>query len=193
MDSTNILLAGVGGQGLVLATKIIADAANNAGVDVKTNDVVGLSQRGGKVWGSVKIGKKVYSPNINPHEADILIASEKLEARRFRKSLKPGDSIAIINDYEMVPTLVQQGSASYSEDIIDEVNKYSKETILFDATQKATDLGNKAAANIILLGIAARYLDLPEEAWIKSIESNVPKKFLELNLTAFLGAFRKEF
>ena len=193
MDSTNIILAGVGGQGLVLATKIIADAANNAGIDVKTNDVVGLSQRGGRVWGSVKIGKKVYSPNINPQEADILIASEKLEARRFRKSLKPGDSVAIINDYEMVPTLVQQGEAEYSQDVLEEVEKYAKEAILFDATQKATDLGNKAAANIILLGIAARYLDIPEDAWVEAVKSNVPPKFVELNLKAFLGAFRNEF
>ena len=93
----------------------------------------------------------------------------------------------------MVPTLVQQGEAQYSTDIVDEVEKYARETILFNATQKATDMGNKAVANIILLGIAARYIGIPEEAWIKSIKANVPAKFVDMNEKAFLGAFRNEF
>lgn len=193
MEAKNILLAGVGGQGLVLATKIIADAANNAGIDVKTNDVIGLSQRGGKVWGSVKIGKKVHSPNINPGEGDLLIASEKLEAKRFRQWLKKENSAVIINDYEMAPTLVQQEVEEYDSDIKSKVAEYVDEIVMIDATQKATDLGNSKVANIILLGVAARYMKyIPEDAWIKAITDSVPAKFRELNIEAFLKALNNE-
>lgn len=194
MEANNIILAGVGGQGLVLATKIIADAANNAGIDVKTNDVIGLSQRGGKVWGSVKLGKKVHSPNINPGEADLLIAFEKLEARRFRQWLKEDNSAVVVNEYEMAPTLVQQEKEEYAEDIMDELKKYTKEVIMFNATQKAEEVGNAKAANIFMLGVASRYMqEIPEEAWMKAIKSNVPDKFLELNEKAFLSARNDEF
>lgn len=184
MKNKNIILAGVGGQGLVLTTKIMSEAAFNGGFDVKTNDVIGLSQRGGKIWGSVKIGEKINSPNIAPGEGDILIAFEALEGRRWRDMMKPNQSIAIINNYEIAPTLVQQGEEEYSEDIFEEIAK-SSELVKVDATEIAKDLGNAAVANIFLLGIAARYLEIPREVWHRALEENVPQKFIEMNKKAF--------
>lgn len=189
MQGQNIIFAGVGGQGLVLATKIIAEAANRAGIDVKTNDVIGLSQRGGKVWGSVKLGKKVYSPNINPGEADLLVAFEKLEAKRFRQWLKKGDSAVVINDYEMAPTLVQQGVEQYDPEIVEKIREYTDEIIAVDATEMAQGFGSPKIANIVLLGLVSRYIeDIPEKAWIDAIEANVPESFREMNVEAFRGA-----
>ncbi|WAW14857.1 indolepyruvate oxidoreductase subunit beta [Peptostreptococcus equinus] len=186
MVNTNIILAGVGGQGLVMTTKIIAEAAYLSGLDVKTNDVVGLSQRGGKVWGSVRLGEKVFSPNVRPGEVDILLGFEALEGRRFRKELKKDSSVAIVNKYQMVPTLVQQGKEEYATDIEEELNKYAGKLIYEDFTQKAVELGNKAAANIVLLGACSVYVkDIPEEKWVESIVKSVPPKFVELNKEAF--------
>lgn len=193
MDTKNILLAGVGGQGLVLATQIIADAANYDGIDVKTNDVVGLSQRGGKVWGSAKIGKKVHSPNINPGEGDLLIAFEKLEAKRFRHLLKKQDSKVIINDYEMAPSKVQQEAEEYDENVIEKMKEFSDEVIVVNATDEAAKLGNPQVANIIMLGFAARFItNISHDAWISTIEKNVPEKFIDLNIEAFDKALNDE-
>ncbi|MET3616569.1 indolepyruvate ferredoxin oxidoreductase beta subunit [Peptoniphilus olsenii] len=193
MDTKNILLAGVGGQGLVLATQIIADAANFDGIDVKTNDVVGLSQRGGKVWGSAKLGKKVYSPNINPGEGDLLIAFEKLEAKRFRHILKKQDSKVIINDYEMAPSKVQQEAEEYDENVIEKMQEFANEVIVVNATDGAAKLGNPQVANIIMLGVAARFItNISHDAWISAIEKNVPEKFIDLNIEAFDKALNDE-
>lgn len=187
MKNINIILAGVGGQGLVLTTDIIAEAAFLSGLDVKTNDVVGLSQRGGKVWGSVRIGEKIYSPNVRPGEVDVLIGFEALEGRRFRKDLKPNTSVAIVNSYEMAPSLVQQGKSDYANDIYEELEKYAGEVIMQNFTEKAAEMGNKAVANIILLGICSKYVkEIPEEKWLESIEKRVPIKFVDMNRDAFL-------
>jgi len=184
MNNKNIILAGVGGQGLVLTTKIMSEAAFEAGFDVKTNDVIGLSQRGGKIWGSVKIGEKINSPNIAPGQGDILIAFEALEGRRWREMMKPNNSVAVINEYEMAPTLVQQEKEEYPEDIFEKIAENS-ELIKINATKIAKHLGNAAVANILMLGIAARYLDIPKEVWYKALEDNVPTKFIDMNKEAF--------
>lgn len=183
MKEKNIIIAGVGGQGLVLTTHIMAEAAFLAGYDVKTNDVIGLSQRGGKIWGSVRMGEKIYSPNIAPGEADILIAFEKLEGRRWRQMMKPG-SVAIVNDYEIAPALVQQGQVEYAEDIEEELQKNSK-LINIGASEQAKVFGNIAVTNIIMLGAAAKYMDIPKEIWHQSVEKNVPPKFQAMNIQAF--------
>lgn len=190
----NIILAGVGGQGLVLATKIIAEAAYKAGLDVKTNDVVGLSQRGGKVWGSVKLGDRVYSPNINPGEADLLVAFEKLEAKRFRQMLKKQGAAVVVNSYEMAPTLVQQEVEAYDEDVIAKLKEVSEDIVEIDATEAAAKVGSPKMANVVLLGIAARFMpQIPEEAWIESVRENVPTKLADMNVEAFRKALKNEF
>lgn len=183
MQEKNIIIAGVGGQGLVLTTQIMAEAAFLAGFDVKTNDVIGLSQRGGKIWGSVRMGEKIYSPNIAPGEGDILIAFEQLEGRRWRQMMKQ-NSIAIINDYEIAPALVQQGQVEYADDIVNELQKNSTVTKI-KATEQAQKLGNTAVTNIIMLGAAAKYMDIPKEIWYQSIQNNVPPKFKDMNIDAF--------
>ncbi|MDO5095893.1 MAG: indolepyruvate oxidoreductase subunit beta [Peptostreptococcaceae bacterium] len=183
MKEKNIIIAGVGGQGLVLTTQIMAEAAFLAGFDVKTNDVIGLSQRGGKIWGSVRMGEKIFSPNIAPGEGDILIAFEMLEGRRWRQMMKEG-SVAIVNEYEIAPALVQQGQVEYADDIYAELQKKSK-LISIKATEKAKELGNTAVTNIIMLGTAAKFMDIPKEIWYQSIEKNVPPKFKAMNIEAF--------
>ncbi len=192
MNSKNLILAGVGGQGLVLTTQIIAQAAFLSGMDVKTNDVIGLSQRGGTIWGSVKMGEKIHSPNIAPGEADILISFEKLEAKRWKHMLKPEGAISIINEYEIAPTLVQQETKDYPEDILDIMNKYSK-TISLNATEIAAKMGNPAIANILLLGIAAKYMDIEVKTWFKVFEQYLPPKFVELNKEAFMYGYEEAY
>ncbi|MDO4800108.1 MAG: indolepyruvate oxidoreductase subunit beta [Bacillota bacterium] len=180
----NIIIAGVGGQGLVLTTKIMAEAAMTAGYDVKTNDVIGLSQRNGKIWGSVRLGTKVYSPNIPEGEADILLAFEALEARRMRHMLREGDSIAIVNSYEMAPARVQQGLETYADDI-DALLMERSVLKKVDATAVAVEIGHAAVANIFMLGIAAQDLPIPVEVWESVIAENVPPNSIELNRIAF--------
>lgn len=183
MKEKNIIIAGVGGQGLVLTTHIMAEAAFLAGFDAKTNDVIGLSQRGGKIWGSVRMGEKIYSPNIAPGEADILIAFEMLEGRRWRQMMKPG-SVSIVNDYEIAPALVQQGQVDYPTDIFEELEKNGT-VVKIAATEQAKVFGNVAVTNIIMLGAAAKYMDIPKEIWHQSVEKNVPPKFQAMNIQAF--------
>ena len=180
----NVIIGGVGGQGLVLSTKIMSEAAFDAGFDVKTNDVIGLSQRVGRIWGSVKYGDKIYSPNISEGEADILITFEPLEAQRYLHMLKPEGGIVIVNTFEMAPMYVQQGSMAYPDDIYDTL-KEKAQVIALDATHEATKLGNVAVTNILMLGIAAAKMDIKKEIWLRAIEKNVPEKFIQLNLKAF--------
>ncbi|MBN2899775.1 MAG: indolepyruvate oxidoreductase subunit beta [Clostridia bacterium] len=179
----NIILAGVGGQGLVLTTKIICEAAFKAGFDVKSNDVVGLSQRGGKVWGSVRIGEKVYSPNILPKSADILLGMEPLEAYRWSGSLKEG-GIAIVNTKTIAPVPVMFEEAPYPEDWL-EVMEQKYQVITMNAVEEGVKLGSSKVANTFLLGILAKRLAFDTKFWLEAIEENVPAKFLDMNKRAF--------
>ncbi|WP_432664688.1 indolepyruvate oxidoreductase subunit beta [Wukongibacter baidiensis] len=181
--TTNIMLGGVGGQGLVLMTKIISQAALMDDYDVKSNDVVGLSQRGGMVWGNVKIGKKIYSPNIRPGDADLLVAMEPLEALRWSNMLKESGRI-ILNNKKFYPTPVQQEKCEYpDEDIENLKNKY--DVIDINAIEEGEKIGKKQVANVILIGILARYLDIKVETWKESIRENVPVKAIDMNMDAF--------
>lgn len=179
----NIMVAGVGGQGLVLATKIIAEAALQAGLDVKTNDVVGLSQRGGMVWGSVRMGEKVNSPNIPVGEGDILLGMEPLEALRWKGLLRKGAVIAI-NEKRTYPSAVLLEQKEYPEDEIEALqNDY--ELIHVDAVREAKEAGNIKAANTIMLGILAKHLDIDLDVWEKVLLENVPPKARDANIEAF--------
>jgi len=183
MRCFNIMLAGVGGQGLVLTTSIICGAAFAAGYDVKSNDVIGLSQRGGKVWGSVKIAEKVYSPNIPAGEADVLVALEPLEADRWKGCLRK-DGIIIVNTGEMPPAHVAAEKMEYPPDIIKRLSESFK-LYAIDAVAEGKRLGSPKVANTFLIGILARYLELPREAWQEAISANVPAGFLDMNIKAF--------
>lgn len=183
----NIMLAGVGGQGLVLATKIISEAAFKAGFDVKTNDVIGLSQRGGMVWGSVRIGEKVYSPNIPPKEGDILIGLEPLEAYRWSYLLKDGGYI-ILNTKEIYPTPVLLEQEEYPHEEIDKLEEKYK-IVKIDAREEAKKAGNIKAANLILIGILAKLLDISTDIWEETIRENVPPKAIDANINAFYRGY----
>jgi indolepyruvate ferredoxin oxidoreductase beta subunit len=183
MKTAGIIIAGVGGQGLVLATRMIAEAAFKAGMDVKTNDVVGLSQRGGSVWGTVKIGEKIDSPNILPGEGDILIGMEPLEALRWSGSMKEG-GIIVLNENRVYPTPVLLEQAEYPEVQFEELKKRFT-VISTDAREAAKEAGNIKAANSVMLGILAGMIEMPEDAFIEVIKEHVPKSAVEENIAAF--------
>lgn len=183
MQKKNIIIAGVGGQGLVLATKIIAEAAFKEGYDVKTNDVVGLSQRGGTVWGTVKIGEHINSPNILPKEGDILLGMEPLEALRWSHNLKDG-GVIILNTKEVHPTPVLLEVEKYPHDAIRELKDRFR-VLEIDAMKEAKHSGNIKAANTILIGLLSTFLEISEDTWEFVLRENVPKKAIEENINAF--------
>lgn len=183
MENISIIIAGVGGQGLVLATRILSEAAFRAGLDVKTNDVVGLSQRGGTVWGSIKIGEKIHSPNILPKEADIILGMEPLEALRWSHTLKDGGKI-ILNTNRVYPTPVLLEKEVYPEAEI-EALKEKFQVIEIDAQKEAQASGNIKAANTILLGLVSRFMPIGDDIFEEVLKAHVPPKAVEENLNAF--------
>lgn len=183
-DCVSVFLTGVGGQGILLASEIISNAAMLSGFDVKTNEVHGMAQRGGTVTALVRYGPKVYSPLICEGDARVLCAFEMAEAIRAAHYLAPG-GLAVVNQYRIIPVTVSSGSAIYPEDIKETLRKRFPRLCYFDATQKAIEAGTEKAANVVLLGATSVGLDLPEETWLEAIRKTVKPKFLEVNLKAF--------
>lgn len=179
----NIVIAGVGGQGLVLTTKIICEAALRAGYDVKSNDVIGLSQRGGKICGSVRFGEKVFSPNIPPCGADFLMALEPLEGLRYMSSLSPVGKV-FLNTAQVPPVPVMMEKVKYPQDIIETI-EMTNEVIHVNANEEAVKLGSVKVANTILLGMLAKCVEIDKQIWAEVISENVPAKFVEMNMRAF--------
>ena len=179
----NIVLAGVGGQGLVLTTKLICDAALLAGKDVKSNDVVGLSQRGGKVWGSVRIGDTIYSPNVPPKGADFLLALEPLEGLRYKGALKVTGKV-FMNTAVVPPVPVIAEKAAYPENI-EETLRADFEVTALNANERALELGSVKVANTFLVGMLAKHMDIEKDVWHSAISKNVPEKFIDMNIEAF--------
>ena len=179
----NIVIAGVGGQGLVLTTKLICDAALRAELDVKSNDVIGLSQRGGKVWGSIRIGPEVYSPNVPPKGADFLLALEPLEGLRYKRSLTDNGKI-FMNTAVVPPVPVIAEKMPYPENIKGKLEE-DFEVYALDANAKAVELGSVKIANTFLVGMLAKHLTIDKNIWHDAISANVPKKFIDLNIQAF--------
>ncbi|MGL5328798.1 MAG: indolepyruvate oxidoreductase subunit beta [Peptostreptococcaceae bacterium] len=181
----NIILAGVGGQGLVLATKIICEVGFRAGFEIKSNDVIGLSQRGGKVYGSVRIGDKVHSPNIKKGDADILLGLEPLEAYRWSNYLK-SDGLVILNTYKTYPTPVLMEVSEYPKDINDYLSN-NFNLIQIDAIDEGCKLGNTKVSNTFLLGMLAKNLEdmINKNIWLEVIKELVPTKSIDDNISAF--------
>ncbi|MCK8061333.1 MULTISPECIES: indolepyruvate oxidoreductase subunit beta [unclassified Fusibacter] len=190
MKSYNIILAGVGGQGLVLTTKILAEVALKAGYSVKTNDVIGLSQRGGKVWGSVKMDSEVFSPNIAVGQADFVIGFEPLEAYRHCYFLRKKGTI-IVNTHKIPPIPVMFEQVAYPEDIYEKLDA-EYELVKIEAVEEAMKLGNVKVANTFLLGALASRMMIDKSIWIEAISENVPRKTVEANLKAFDAYFEKQ-
>lgn len=183
-DVKSIMIVGVGGQGTLLASRILGSVAQSSGNDVKISEVHGMSQRGGSVVTYVKYGKKVYSPIISEGEADIILSFEELEALRYASYLKL-DGKMIINTQQIDPMPVIVGNAKYNENIIEKLGASFKDIVAVDAAKLAEEAGNLKAANVVLIGILAKSSEIEKEVWIKAITDNVPPKFLEINLKAF--------
>ncbi|HWQ20063.1 MAG TPA: indolepyruvate oxidoreductase subunit beta [Methanotrichaceae archaeon] len=184
VETKSVVLAGVGGQGILLASEIVARAAMQAGFDVKTNEVHGMAQRGGSVVAQIRFGSKVYSPLVAMGTARVLGALEQTEALRYSGYLAP-DGLAVVNAQTIVPVTVSMGSARYPENIEAMLKKAFPRMIYLDAASIAVELGDIRTANIVLLGALSRGLDLPEAAWKEAIASSVKEKFRDLNLKAF--------
>ena len=184
----NILLVGVGGQGTILASKILTSGLMKAGYDVKMSEIHGMSQRGGSVSTQVRYGEKVYSPIVGKGSADVIVAFEEMEALRWLDHLKIGGKM-VINDYQIQPVPVNLGTAEYPEGIIDHL-KEKVDVLSFKAADVATELGNPKAMNIVLLGALVKAMGgLDEIDWDAEIEANVKPKFVELNKKAFRAGY----
>ena len=182
-DSKNIMIVGVGGQGTLLASRILGNVIIDQGFDVKVSEVHGMSQRGGSVVTYVKYGEKVASPIIDKSEADIILAFERLEALRALPFLKKGGKM-IVNDRAISPMPVITGAAEYPEGIIDTLKK-NADVVSLDALEIAEKAGSIKAVNVVLIGVLAKSTDIPYDAWVETIKKTVPEKFLEINLKAF--------
>ncbi|TAL17478.1 indolepyruvate oxidoreductase subunit beta [bacterium] len=185
MKTTNILLGGVGGQGVLLASKVLSEVALLAGLDIKQSEVHGMSQRGGSVVSHVRIGENVRSPIVPEGECDILVGFEPLEALRYAHNVRE-EGVIIFATERINPSTVSAGFAKYPEDVVEKLGTYGKRRIAVDAGELAEKAGNKRAANVVLVGALSRLFDaIPEELWKKAVERSVPPKVLALNLKAF--------
>jgi indolepyruvate ferredoxin oxidoreductase beta subunit len=180
----NILISGVGGQGVLLVSKIIAEAALLQGLDVKQSEVHGMAQRGGSVLSQVRFGDALFSPIVSEGEADLLIGFEPLETARYLHFLKD-DGVVIYNTRSIGTIGVSIAAEKYPADINDIIKSRVKTVMRFDGTQLAVSSGDKRALNLVLLGAAIRFLPLKEQAILEAIVNTVPKKALEINRKAF--------
>jgi indolepyruvate ferredoxin oxidoreductase beta subunit len=180
----NILISGVGGQGVLLTSKIIAEAALLSGLDVKQSEVHGMAQRGGSVLSQVRIGDKVFSPIVSEGEADLLIGFEPLETARYLHYMKD-DGVVIYNTRTIGTIGVSIAAEKYPADINETIRNNAKTVMSFDGTQLAVNAGDKRALNLVLLGAALAHLPLKESTVLDAIVSTVPKKVLEINQKAF--------
>ncbi len=184
MQTKNIMIVGVGGQGSLLASKLLGRLLLDKGYDVKVSEVHGMSQRGGSVVTYVRYGEKVYSPIIDKGEADFIVSFELLEAARWTEYLKKGGRI-VTNTQQIAPMPVITGAAEYPENLAEKMASAGLEVDAFDALSLAEQAGSAKAVNLVLMGKLSNYFDFTEAEWQEAIEKSVPAKFLELNRKAF--------
>ncbi|MDA8414618.1 MAG: indolepyruvate oxidoreductase subunit beta [Desulfobacteraceae bacterium] len=182
---TNVLLVGVGGQGILLASEILSEAAMLAGFDVKKSEIHGMSQRGGSVVSHVRYGREVFSPIVPEGEGDILFGFELMETCRSLPLIKRGGTV-VANDLRISPPSVLMGQESYPAGLVERISDLFPDFLLVDGQEIARDAGNVRAANTVLLGAVSRRLAIAEEFWMKALEKMVPPKALEVNNRAFL-------
>ena len=186
LPSISFLLAGVGGQGTILASDVLAEAGIKSGYDAKKAEVHGMAQRGGSVTTHVRWAERVFSPLAAKGEVDVLVAFEKLEALRYIQSLRPGGTV-LVNDHQIIPITVTSGGAEYPSDatIHSLLDQAAAKAIWIRGMDIAEELGNARVANVVLLGALSRLLDVDQTIWEQVIERRVPARFAELNLMAF--------
>lgn len=179
----SIMIVGVGGQGTLLASRILGNTVIGEGYDVKVSEVHGMSQRGGSVSTQVRFGDKVYSPLIGKGAADVIVAFEKMEAVRYSDFLKP-EGVAVINDYEMASATTAAGLAQYPEGCLEAMQEHFK-CFSLKAGEVAKAVGNEKCMNIVLFGALTKVLELPDIDWEAIIRKTVPAKFVDLNIAAY--------
>lgn len=190
METKNIMIVGVGGQGTLLASKLLGRLLLTRGYDVKVSEVHGMSQRGGSVVTYVRWGDRVCSPIIDKGQADCILSFELLEGARYTEYLKPGGRL-IVNSQQINPMPVIAGKAVYPENLEEKLGTLGINVDAFDALALAEEAGNSKAVNLVLMGRLAQYFDFTKEEWMEAIEHSVPPKFMELNKKAFeLGTAR---
>jgi indolepyruvate ferredoxin oxidoreductase beta subunit len=180
----NVFLAGVGGQGILLASEVLCEAFLRSGHDVKKSEVHGMAQRGGAVTTHLRFGKKVYSPLIEPGTADLLVAFEKMEALRFAHYLSPGGA-ALVNAQEILPPSVSTGKERYPSRIEERLREFTPNLFVVDALAAALSLHEVRAVNIVMVGAASHFLPLAEEVYVEALRATLPAKIVEVNVRAF--------
>lgn len=184
MGTTSIIIVGVGGQGTLLASKLLGNVLLSQGHDVKVSEVHGMSQRGGSVVTYVRYGEKVYSPIVTEGEADLILAFERLEAARWLSYLKK-DGKLIVNDQRITPMPVITGAMEYPENILEKLKEKGIQITALDALSLAEQAGTAKAVNVVLMGVLSASMPFPEEIWQAALEKCVPAKFLDMNKKAF--------
>ncbi|MFC2038858.1 indolepyruvate oxidoreductase subunit beta [Chloroflexota bacterium] len=186
MKDINVLIVGVGGQGVILASDAMAEIGMNNGYDVKKSDSIGMAQRGGSVVSHIRWGEKIHSPIIKKGDADFLLGFEQLEAARWVSYLKPGGTV-IVSDASVIPASVIGGTAPYPDKsaVNEMISEYTDEIYLVPATEICREAGNPRALNMVMLGSLSAFLDLEAEAWIEDIRRRLPPRFAESSLEAF--------
>lgn len=184
METKSIMIVGVGGQGTLLASRILGSVFISEGFDVKVSEVHGMSQRGGSVVTYVKYGDVVYSPIVELGEADLILSFEELEAARSLPYLKKGGKI-VTSTTKQDPMPVITGKAKYPENILEKIQNMGIEVTSADALSLAEEAGTAKAANVVLIGLLSKHLPFEKETWIKALENTVPPKFLDVNKKAF--------
>ena len=183
-ETKGIMIVGVGGQGTLLASRILGHVLMGEGYDVKMSEVHGMSQRGGSVVTYVKYGDRVASPLVDKGEADYILAFERLEAARWLSYLKK-DGKLILNDQRISPMPVITGAMEYPENIVEKIESRGVNLISCDALAMALEAGNAKSVNVVLIGVLSALTEFPEDIWQKALEACVKPKFLELNKKAF--------
>ena len=187
-QTKSVMIVGVGGQGTLLASRILGSAMLQKGYDVKVGEVHGMSQRGGSVVTYVRFGEKVFSPVIDQGEADVLLAFEQLEAARALPYLKSGGT-AVVNTQKIDPMPVVTGQAAYPQGLLAAMEEKGAKVLAVDALKLSEEAGSQKAVNVVLIGAMARHLDPDEELWLEAVRACVPEKFYALNEKAFRLGF----
>ena len=185
----SVLIVGVGGQGTLLASRLLGNAVISCKYDVKVSEVHGMSQRGGSVVTYVRYGEHVNSPIIETGEADVIISFELLEAARYLSFLKKGGTV-IVNTQQIDPMPVVTGAAQYPGQILEKMQDAGIHTVAIDALKLAEEAGSSKAVNVVLMGVVARHMEIATDVWIQTIREPAPAKFVEMNLTAFELGFQ---
>ena len=188
MNSLNLLLVGVGGQGTILATNILAEVALQSGLDVKMSEIHGMAQRGGSVMTQVKMGEKVFSPLIEKGEADVILAFEQLEALRWLEYVKPRGEM-IINTQMIEPMPVILGKVQYPQGIIAAIQARVAKVTAVNALEIAASCGDARTFNVVMMGVLAQRLGFPRGVWVEAMKNKVPPSLFAINLKAFEKGF----